>query len=208
MQIKQRVHSKLGRSNYVLLVGLLLLSLVGNVILPSQKAEAAVPLNFTLLGTHPQAAAQATSDGKRINKLQVFNGKLIAAYGDYQNNTGPIDINPFDIAGGSFDGSALSVPTESLGNWKVINGKLYSTTIDATCSGSCPSGFGSTSEFSAVLGVEVVASVNNPTDADTSGNLAQTGQNTRASLLFGAALITSTAATMIAKRKYVYKARP
>ena len=138
---KRALLDLLNRGKSVTFVAILLLSLLAGTILPSQKAEAAVPLNFTLLGTHPQAAAQPTSSGNTINKLQIFDNKLFAAYGDYGANTGPIDINPFDLTNGTFDGSVLSVPSESIGNWRVINNKLYTTTIDATCSGSCPSGY-------------------------------------------------------------------
>lgn len=111
-----------------------------SLVLPL-KASAAGELNFTELATHPQAAAQPNNIGKTLNTLQIFNGKIYAGYGDYNANTGPIDINPFDIADSSFDGVAVEVPTESLGNWQIINNKLYTTTIDATCSGSCPSGY-------------------------------------------------------------------
>ncbi len=135
------VKKNLKRCQLLLISLVLLTSLVSSQLINTLKVQAAVSLSFTLLGTHPQAAAQTTDTGKTINNLQVFNSKLFAAYGDYQANTGPIDINPFDLSSGTFDGSVLSVPSESLGNWKVINNKLYTTTIDATCSGSCPSGY-------------------------------------------------------------------
>ena len=140
---KKRLTQEIRRIKHVACIVLVLAAHVLGilVVVPQQKVAAEVELNFTELGTHPQAASQATSTGKTLNKLQLFGGKLFAAYGDYNANTGPISINPYDIANGSFDGEAIQVFAESLGNWKVIDNKLYTTTIDATCSGSCPSGY-------------------------------------------------------------------
>jgi hypothetical protein len=46
--------------------------------------------------------------------MTVFNGKLITGFGDYNANTGPIGINPFDMSlVASFDGVALNCPSES-----------------------------------------------------------------------------------------------
>lgn len=110
-------------------------------LLLSAHVDAATTLSFTELATHPQASAQSTDQGKTLNNLRIFDGKLFAAYGDYNANTGPIDINPFDLNSGTFDGVALSVPSEALGTWKEINGKLYTPTIDPTCSGTCSAGY-------------------------------------------------------------------
>lgn len=108
----------------------------------ASKTVAAEPASvFTELATHPQAAAQPTTTGKTISKMTVFNGKLITGFGDYNANTGPIGINPFDVASSSFDGVVFNVPSESTGNWKEINGKLYTTTIDPTGCGNCAAGY-------------------------------------------------------------------
>ncbi|MCA9344462.1 hypothetical protein KC946_01365, partial [Candidatus Saccharibacteria bacterium] len=117
-----------------------LLLLAVSAVSPVNAANS-VTLSFTELATHPQAAAQSTSTGKQINKLKIFNNKLFVGFGDYGSNTGPISINPFDLTTNSFDGETVSVPTESLGNWKEINGRLYTTTIDPTCSATCPAGY-------------------------------------------------------------------
>lgn len=118
-------------------------SVFGNLLplVINDQVEAAPALSFSDLGTHPQAAAQSTAAGKSLNTLSVFDGKVLAAYGDSGANTGPIVINPFDVTNSSFDGSALSVPTEQLDNWKVINNKLYTTTLDPTCSATCAAGY-------------------------------------------------------------------
>lgn len=96
--------------------------------LPAHAATGS--LNYTLLGTHPQAAAQSTPYGQTIHKLEFLSGKLYAGYGDYHTNTGPIVINPFNLTSSSFEGSQLSVPTEEISQWRVLNGKLYAPYID------------------------------------------------------------------------------
>lgn len=116
------------------------LSFIGVFSILSPKVFA-TNLSFTELGTHPQAAAQSTATGRTINKLQIFNGKLYAGYGDWNANTGPIAINPFNLTTDQFEGSVISVPTEAIQNWKIIDGKLYASTVDPTCSGNCPAGY-------------------------------------------------------------------
>jgi streptogramin lyase len=141
--IAKVVSISLAKSPHLFLIALFLFASTSSALslLVPHRAEAATTLNFTELATHPQAASQPTEQGRTINNLKIFNGKLYAAYGDYNANTGPISINPFDLDTNTFDGEALSVPTEALGNWKVIDGKLYTTTIDPTCSGTCSGGY-------------------------------------------------------------------
>lgn len=97
------------------------------LLIPSANAD---DLIFTYVGTHPQAAAQTTVQGKRIDRLTAFNNKLYIGYGDYTNNTGPIIINAYDPSVSAFTGSLASVPTEAIKNFREINGKLYAPTID------------------------------------------------------------------------------
>lgn len=91
--------------------------------------------------THPNATLMSSDDGKKIGSLRLFENKLYSGYGDYNANTGPIVINPFNPSTNTFEGPALSVPTEAIGGWRVLNGKLYSTTIDPTCGALCPAGY-------------------------------------------------------------------
>lgn len=112
------------------------------ILMAPQAAQAAAPeLPFALLGTHPQAATQATSSGKYISSMKIWNGKLYMAYGDYYSNTGPVSVNPFDLNSGSFDGVAITMPSEALSQWKVINNKIYSASVDPTCGGTCQSSY-------------------------------------------------------------------
>jgi hypothetical protein len=115
-------------------VTLVMASIVGvlclqpnSTLVPTVQATA---LNFTKVGTHPQAAAQPTTVGKQIGPLVAFNGKIYAGYGDYGNNTGPIAINPFDPATNTFTGVILTSPTEAIYGWRIINGTLYAPDTD------------------------------------------------------------------------------
>src|SRR3954451_11319614 len=48
------------------------------------------------LGTHPHASQQPTPLGKTISDTRGWKGRLYFAYGDMEENTGPIFINTFD----------------------------------------------------------------------------------------------------------------
>lgn len=128
---------------FILAIALAFLQLASVLILPKQGDATGntETLEFTELATHPQAAAMPANWQKQITELTVFKGKLLAGYGDYNSNIGPIAINPYDIESGSFEGVAATLPSESIGNWKEINGKLYTTTIDARGCGHCASGY-------------------------------------------------------------------
>jgi len=94
------------------------------------NAAAGDTASFSTVGTHPEANAQSTYAGKVITDLAVDGGKLYAAYGDYDANTGPIAIDPFDLTTETFDGSQLSMPTEQVMIFRKINGKLYAPWVD------------------------------------------------------------------------------
>lgn len=96
----------------------------------NDDVKAAVDPSFIYLGTHPEAAAQSTSQGNMISTLTIKDGKVYMGYGDYGANTGPIHINPYNIANGSFEGSKLEVPTEEISAFRTINNKLYAPMLD------------------------------------------------------------------------------
>jgi hypothetical protein len=113
---------------FLFLLVVVVVGIVGAWYVVSSKADT---ISFTLLGTHPQAAAQTTSNGKRIGTLKAFNGKIYAGFGDYNANTGPIAITPFDPATNSFVSSPEVIQgTQMIGTYRTINGKLYSPSID------------------------------------------------------------------------------
>jgi hypothetical protein len=86
---------------------------------------------FTYVGTHPQAAAQPSSDGKIIRTLKAFNGKIYAGYGDYWANSGPIAITPFDPATNSFAATPeLNSATEMIASYRSWNNQLFAPSVD------------------------------------------------------------------------------
>lgn len=108
-----------------------LIILVGvGLTLPLLHVRAGVSLDYELLGTHPEAAAEDTERARTLHTLEYLNDKIYAGYGDYDVNTGPVEINPFDLNADAFTGSELQVPTEEINQIRTINGKLYAPTID------------------------------------------------------------------------------
>jgi hypothetical protein len=87
------------------------------------------PGTFTRLGVHPAAAAQSTSVGKVLRKLQGFEGKIYAGFGDYGANTGMIAITPYVLATSAFVNEGTA-DTEAIYVWKILQGKLYAPAID------------------------------------------------------------------------------
>lgn len=139
MRQKRQTITRIGIMRTTAKFGLLLI--VGAILLHVHTVRASTDLSFTSLGTNPSASSQSTANGKQIKRLKVFNNKLYSGYGDWLVNTGPIQVRPYDLDQNQFLTSQVSVPTEAIENLREINGKLYSTTIDPTCSGSCASGY-------------------------------------------------------------------
>ncbi len=87
----------------------------------------------TLVGAHPFAPLQPTSRGKQISTLFGWGNKLYTGYGDWQENTGPIHIVHYDPVTDQFV-DEFTFNTESVQNFRVIDGKLYVPSIDPTSS--------------------------------------------------------------------------
>lgn len=96
---------------------------------------------FDLVGVHPDAAAQPTAIGRTLSTLKPFAGKIYAGYGDYNANTGPINVRAFDPDAGQFTPSLLSVLTEHILVYREIGGKLYTPIIDTSAGGGGGTGF-------------------------------------------------------------------
>lgn len=153
------------------------------VLTPLKKTDALI--DYELLGVHPEAAAQSTARGKTLHVLEIQDDKIYAGYGDYNANTGPISINPFDLNSSAFDGSQLSAPTEEINVIRNINGKLYMPLIDQTGCLNCAAGFVKTDPLEVVRPVSAihvydVATLNGTdlwiagsTDPGTGGGLAR-----------------------------------
>jgi len=96
---------------------------------------------FETIGTHPDAAAQPTATGRTISTLRPFRGKIYVGYGDYDANTGPINVRAFNVTSGSFTAPLLSALTEHILLYREIGGKLYAPIIDTSAGGGGATGF-------------------------------------------------------------------
>lgn len=87
---------------------------------------------FEYVGTHPKATTQSeSSTGRQLKSLTAWNGKVYAGYGDYDKNTGPISLMPFDPLTNTFASTAEHVAdTESIEIWRNIGDKLYAVHVD------------------------------------------------------------------------------
>ncbi len=87
---------------------------------------------FQLVGVHPQAKLQSvTSSGMQLKSLSAWNGKIYAGYGDWQKNTGPVSMTPYDPTTNSFAATPEFVAdTESVDITNVIGSKLYNLHVD------------------------------------------------------------------------------
>jgi hypothetical protein len=94
------------------------------------------------VGDLPGAVAQGTLRGRTVHDLFVHNGGLYAGYGDYDTNTGPIDVSVLNLSDYSW-GSFLSVPTEEVNVFREINGNLFVPYIDPRMDWSKNVGFAS-----------------------------------------------------------------
>jgi len=84
---------------------------------------------WQLLGVHPQAAAQPTPTGRALVTLFPWHGRLYVGYGDYQANTGPIEVTAWDPARNRF-ASYHSSDTEAIYNYRAIGDALYAPATD------------------------------------------------------------------------------
>ena len=134
--VKRRIQAVISYCSYSLIVALLLLPL-----LPPQPVRAAASIEYELLGTHPQANAQATAVGKTLHKLQPFDNKIYVGYGDAAANTGPVELNPFDLDSEAFTGSELQIPSEEINKFRIIGGKLLTPMIDKRGCLVCANGY-------------------------------------------------------------------
>lgn len=78
--------------------GLLVAGLAVALVLRSPDSDRPA---FRLLGTVSQAAAQPTARGRRLHVVHPFGGRILAGYGDYGANTGPIDVVGLDAKTGT-----------------------------------------------------------------------------------------------------------
>ncbi|RTK94318.1 right-handed parallel beta-helix repeat-containing protein [Candidatus Saccharibacteria bacterium] len=97
-----------------------------------------------------------------------------------------------------------NIATLSLPNGTDLTGKVISATTTAIDS-TTDSGFGSTSEFSAVLSAQVVAAPTSPTSLSSGNGLTKTGQNTFQTIFIGTSIVSAVLAVLMSRRKYIYR---
>lgn len=81
-------------------------------------------------GRHPSVTAQ--QPGGRVAYDATFhNGKLYVGYGDWNNNTGPIDVVCLNPATGKWETALEDAPTEAIEIFRIINGSLFIPWVDS-----------------------------------------------------------------------------
>lgn len=127
----------------VFVLFILIFAIAGIGYLIASHASTPMP-TFIYLATDQPASVQPTAWGKTIEALVPWNNKIYAGYGDYNANTGPLAINPFNPATNTFDPpenqpcGATVYPatgtgcdqTEEIFTYRIINNKLYAPSID------------------------------------------------------------------------------
>ncbi len=111
----------------LLWVFVLLFGVVGAYWLISSRAAGP----FEEVGTHPLASQQSTGIGRQLRSLTAWNGKVYAGYGDWDANTGPVGIVPFDVATNKFAATAeFTADTEAIEEWRTFGGRLFVPSTD------------------------------------------------------------------------------
>jgi hypothetical protein len=87
------------------------------------------PGDFVSLGRNPFAATQPTPAGRRLHTLEGWRGELFIGYGDYDEDTGPIEVSAYNPRGRSFS-TKLRFPTEAIELYRVIGNRMYAPAID------------------------------------------------------------------------------
>ncbi len=87
------------------------------------------PAEFVSVGKNPFAATQPTPVGRRLHTLEGWRGELYMGYGDYDENTGPIEISAYNPRRSSY-GSKLRFPAEAIELFRPIGERLYAPAID------------------------------------------------------------------------------
>jgi hypothetical protein len=87
------------------------------------------PAGFVSLGMNPFAITQPTPLGRRLHTLEGWRGEVYMGYGDYDENTGPIEVSAYNPRRDSYS-SKLRFPTEAIELYRVIGDRMYAPAID------------------------------------------------------------------------------
>jgi hypothetical protein len=94
------------------------------------SAPAGAVSGTTAYASHPSILAKPSS-AWAIHDLAVDGGRLFMGYGDWNGNTGPVDLAYVNLSDGT-TGVAGVAPSEAINTWRVVNGQLAAPWIDPT----------------------------------------------------------------------------
>jgi hypothetical protein len=103
-------------------------------------AQAADTTSYTKLPLNPSISAQKTDRGKTVADLAILNGELYTGYGDYNANTGPINVTSMNLSTKKFT-NYLSMAGEEISNYRIVNGSLYAPNIDPRVAWTANTGY-------------------------------------------------------------------
>lgn len=93
-----------------------------------------VPRVWETLAPHPAVVAQPTLAGKQLRDFTPHNGVMLMGYGDWNANTGPVDVIGYDLTTGTPVTLLTDCPTEAFDRIKVIGGQAFIPFTDPTTS--------------------------------------------------------------------------
>jgi hypothetical protein len=96
-------------------------------ILSLSPAQAADSIKY--IGLHPHAREQPTTQGRLINVIDGFEGKIYFGYGDTVNDTGPIVLSSYEPRSGAWE-DRLTFRTERVGRFRELSGLLWAPAFD------------------------------------------------------------------------------
>lgn len=104
------------------------------------EAPAGEP-GYSTVATVAPVAAQRSAQGRIIDDLSVHDGLIHLGYGDYGDNTGPIDLVTLDPATGEVAVALAGVPTEEIQVVRDVGGTRFAPMADPRAGWRTPSGF-------------------------------------------------------------------
>ena len=93
---------------------------------------------FVRIGVNAYAAAQPTKYGRELHTLEGWRRELYMGYGDWDENTGPIEVSVYQPKANTFS-TKLTFPTEAILIYRAIGDRLYAPAIDPVGSGQSAS---------------------------------------------------------------------
>ncbi len=122
---KIKLRTPIYKNKLALLISVLAIGTVGAYLLSSSRAA-----EFGTSVVHPQASAQPTAWGKYIEVLKGYNGKIYSGYGDWNANSGPLSMSPFNPTTKTFESSELTMSSHYVDTFRIIKNKLYAISVD------------------------------------------------------------------------------